>query len=276
MLLILFIGCTSSNTKNSQIVEDWQGKQILFSDTMSDFLTGDEIDLTDADFSIITYIDSIGCTGCKMKLALWNSYLDSLYSSIDSNLKFVAIVNTRDSIGLKNLLHMYAFKYNVCYDLADNMNQLNKFPKDISFQTFLLDKNKRVVAIGNPVLNQEIGILYDSILSGQVSVSLDTDKIVSIYPNAVDLGILHKGQSVKKSLTISNIGDGDVNVSDVISSCECIDILLPSKIIPFASDLEVTVVFKGDTIDGDFERTLHIYYDGFDYPSIINVNGCIR
>ena len=33
------------------------------------------------------------------------------------------------------------------------MNNLNKFPADITFQTFLLDKNNKVVVLGNPIHN---------------------------------------------------------------------------------------------------------------------------
>ena len=39
----------------------------------------------------------------------------------------------------------------VCIDIDDQLNKLNKFPADITFQTFLLDKDNKVAVLGNPV-----------------------------------------------------------------------------------------------------------------------------
>ncbi len=33
--------------------------------------------------------------------------------------------------------------------------------------------------------------------------------------------------------------------------------------------------FTGDTIYGEFERTIHVYLEDFEYPTVINVSGNI-
>ena len=169
IILLLAGSCGESSDKAriQSIVEEWQGKQIVLPEVMTDFMTGDTIDLSDRDFTILTYVDSTGCTGCKMKLALWKEYLDSLNSKTDIDLNFVFIVNTVDSLALKRLLNMYAYNNYVFLDFHDKVNSVNKFPQESSCQTFLLDRNRKVLAIGNPVLSSKIGYLYNSIILGR-------------------------------------------------------------------------------------------------------------
>lgn len=67
--LILW-SCSTDKSDYTKLVSEWQGKEIVFPDVMTDLLTGDTIDMSDADFTILTYVDSAGCTGCKMKLPI--------------------------------------------------------------------------------------------------------------------------------------------------------------------------------------------------------------
>ena len=47
------------------------------------------------------------------------------------------------------------------------MQKLYHFPTNINFQSMLVDKNNKVLAIGNPVLNPKVLDLYQSIILGQ-------------------------------------------------------------------------------------------------------------
>ena len=60
---------------DASIVEEWQGRTIEFPSVMVDVATGDTIDTSEADFILLTYIDSAGCTGCSMKLPLWIKFI---------------------------------------------------------------------------------------------------------------------------------------------------------------------------------------------------------
>ena len=59
------------------------------------------------------------------------------------------------------------FKYPVCIDEEDSLNKLNSFPSDMAFQTFLLDKDNKVKAIGNPVHNPKINRKHKDITDGK-------------------------------------------------------------------------------------------------------------
>lgn len=61
----------------------------------------------------------------------------------------------------------------VCFEEDDYINRLNRFPSDMTFQTMLLNKENKVVAIGSPVLNPKIKDLYLEIITGKKRVGAD-------------------------------------------------------------------------------------------------------
>lgn len=58
------------------------------------------------------------------------------------------------------------------------MNKLNHFPTDMAFHTFLLDKENKVVAIGNPIHNSKVKELYLKIIQGEKIGEKDEDKTI--------------------------------------------------------------------------------------------------
>ncbi|MBD5333680.1 MAG: hypothetical protein HDR97_08095 [Bacteroides sp.] len=79
--LLLATCSTDSDTRRyARLVEEWQGHTVEFPSVMVDVMTGDTVDMSDADFTLLTYIDSAGCTGCRMRLPLWTEFLRSLDS----------------------------------------------------------------------------------------------------------------------------------------------------------------------------------------------------
>jgi len=55
-------------------------------------------------------------------------------------------------------------KFNILQFVRANLKNINNFPNDPNFQTFLLDQNNKVLIIGNPVTNNNIRQLYEYIL----------------------------------------------------------------------------------------------------------------
>lgn len=278
LLLILLGGCvgTSKEDKYAEIVSQWQGREIKLPAVMTDFLTGDTINLDDADFTILTYVDSTGCTGCKMKLSLWNEFLPVLDSISQYNFHPVMIVHSTNEIDVRYTLNQYGYDRDVYVDTSNKVDKENLFPEELVFQSFLIDRSHRVVAIGNPVYASGIQELYVSILSGKESVSPDGKSTVLITDNIIDLGTIKPGASVSQNLTISNMGEDTVYIQKVIESCECMKVELSKKAIAPKSEIPVTITFSGDSIAGEFNRTAHIYYDNYDYPSIITIIGKIE
>jgi len=275
-MLILASCSKSSEDRFRKIVEEWQGKEIVLPDVMTDFLTGDTIDLSDADFTILTYVDSTGCTGCKMKLPLWKEFLASIDSLNDSDVRFLMLVCPSDIGDLNYYLKSADFDYPLCLDIDNKVSKANSFPEKTVFQTFMLDRSKKVMAVGNPVYSPKIAMLYTGIISGQMSVSAESRNIVSVSDNRISLGTLHPGEAKSREIIFSNHSNDTVRIGKVISSCDCTELSLPKGYISPESNLKAVLQFTGDTVTGDFERSVHVFYSDFEYPTVITVSGNIN
>ena len=54
-----------------RLVQEWSGKEIKFPARSVFTVQGKDIvdfDFKDADYKVVTYIDSVGCTSCKLNL----------------------------------------------------------------------------------------------------------------------------------------------------------------------------------------------------------------
>ena len=73
----LFSSCKESEKdKIARLVEEWEGKEILFPALFLFTIQGKDtvvLSLADADYKVVTYIDSVGCTSCKLQLLRWKS-----------------------------------------------------------------------------------------------------------------------------------------------------------------------------------------------------------
>ena len=71
LLLSFLTGCKESEKeKIARLVKEWDGKEISFPSHSVFTIQGkDTVDFSfaDAEYKIITYIDSVGCTSCKLQ-----------------------------------------------------------------------------------------------------------------------------------------------------------------------------------------------------------------
>ncbi|MDE5790134.1 MAG: DUF1573 domain-containing protein [Muribaculaceae bacterium] len=274
-ILLALSACKTDKDRIAEIVEEWQGREIVFPEVMTDFQTGDTIDLSDADFTIFTYVDSVGCTGCKMKLPIWCEFLNSLDSIANSDVRFVMVVDGTDIKELRYITKRYGFEYPVYVDADHQMSDTYSFPNEVALQTLLLDKDRKVMTIGSPVYSSEIERMYKAIITGNMVFSSDATSLVTIDSNRINLGSLRPHEGSTQQVIFSNTGEGSVRIRKIISSCDCTSLSIPGDALPPESKVEGTMAFSGDTVPGEFERTVHVYFEAFDYPLVINVSGNI-
>lgn len=195
-LLILLNSCKESeNERITNLVKKWNGKEIIFPSYAYFTTLGHDtvrFDFVEKNtYSIVTYVDSIGCISCKLKLDRWTSFIQDLDSVTSLNVPVYFFLHTSNTKSMINVLKQYKFNYPVCIDEKNSFNLLNHFPVDMNFQTFLLDKNKKIVAIGNPVLNPKIKDIYLNIILGQSNIDKDLQTQVVMSDSILDLGNLH-------------------------------------------------------------------------------------
>ena len=166
MVPLLIFSCQRRNSGLNRLVEEWKGKEIDLDGLVYTKYGNDTIkyDTKECDYKIFTYVDSQGCTDCKMKLEEWKSYLKELKSISCKRLGFVYYCAPKSKKTTQYLLQKHEFDLPVCIDTTNRLGFDYNLPRNYTLQTFLLDKKNKVKVIGNPLLNKKIKDLYQEIL----------------------------------------------------------------------------------------------------------------
>ena len=173
ILLIIFLGSCNNGQKEKekqmlQLVNEWQGKQVVFPENavFTRYLTDTtDFRIPQSGYKVLVYVDSMGCVDCKLQLYKWKELIEYTDSVAQGNVPFLFFFHPKDTTDIKILLKRERFNKPVCIDWDDQLNKLNKFPVDKAFQTFLLDKDNKV--LGNPVYNPMVKDLYLKQLTGK-------------------------------------------------------------------------------------------------------------
>ena len=166
IIFILFSLFSCGNQKKEDIaalLKTWSGKEILFpTNPVFTVQDKDTIDFsTLGKYKILTYVDSIGCISCKLQLGKWKTFMEEVDSLGMDSVRFLFFFSPEKRRDLLITLKSERFIYPICIDKENRLNELNHFPaSDMNFHTFLLDKDNKVLAIGNPIHNPKVKELY--------------------------------------------------------------------------------------------------------------------
>ena len=262
LLLSLLTACKENNKeKFALLVQEWQGKEIVFPQDMAftRFVT-EPVDyrIPDAEYKVLVYVDSVGCTSCKLQLPKWQELIAHVDSATNGNIPFIFVFQSKDDRELRYILKRDNFDRPVCIDRGDGFDKLNKFPQEITFQTFLLDKDNKVKVIGNPVHNLAVRDLYLKQITGMQyqealpKTTLETDKA------EYDLGTVKEGTTKKQTVTVRNTGTNVFKLKGFTTSCDCTEATCDWKELQPGESGTVTVSYEAEQ-PGDFYRTVEIY-----------------
>lgn len=250
LFCILLSSCESKRDRAVNIVEEWQGKTIILP-SIKQYLpktsNGDDSilikDTSVYDFTILSYIDTLGCENCKLQLNGWKNYINKVLSTSRYNVKFAFYFSTRNVGKIKNILEQQNFFYPVYFDYSDSLNILNKLPKQFRYQTFLLDKDNKVILVGNPIINENINKLYSQCLGISISHPSTT---ASVERRNIDFGRIKIGKVYEKVLHIYNTGDRDLEIYNIFKSCDCISVDVPCKIVASHKSMNIKISYVAD------------------------------
>lgn len=177
-VMFLLVSCNTRERNQVQLVRAWQGKEIVYPDDFVYTVYGEDTIKTSekSQFQILSYVDSIGCMSCKLKLGLWKSFIEELNAYYNVSILFV--FQTEMSEETKYILKRYNFNYPIVFNKEDSFIALNNLPADDDFRTFLLDKDNKVLAIGNPIHNPKVKELYLKIIQGEEVEQKDESKVI--------------------------------------------------------------------------------------------------
>ena len=75
-----------------RLVSEWQGKEIKFPVRPVFTIQGKDTvayEYKDADYKVVTYVDSVGCTSCKLQLHQWKKWITEVDSLTDGRVPFL-------------------------------------------------------------------------------------------------------------------------------------------------------------------------------------------
>ena len=110
ILSIFFLLTTCKEDKKDQfarLVQEWQGKEIVFPQDMAftRFVTEPmEYRIPDAEYKVLIYVDSTGCTSCKLQLPKWKELIAHVDSATNSNIPFIFVFQSKDDRELRYIL----------------------------------------------------------------------------------------------------------------------------------------------------------------------------
>ena len=106
-LYILLIATTFFSCHNKQkekdkqilqLVNEWQGKQIVFPENVvfTRYLTDTtDFQIPQSEYKVLIYVDSIGCTNCKLKLDKWKELIEYTDSVIQNKVPFLFFIHPK-------------------------------------------------------------------------------------------------------------------------------------------------------------------------------------
>lgn len=283
LFCFLLFSCNGNNKKAiSSVLECWEQREVLFPTNPTFTIQGkDTIDFPiNSKFRVVSYIDSIGCTSCKLKLDEWKmfiSHVDSLFEPYTVQFLFFFTPKNKNRNEIYRILSYNKFTYPICIDEFDSVNKINKFPSEMNFQTFLLDRSNKVIAIGNPVHNLKIKELYLKILSGEVPTLSDEELQTNIKweQMSVDIGTFNRVQEQIIDFELSNIGKELLIIKGVTASCGCTTVEYSKEPLPSGKTLTLKVKYKADHPEY-FNKTITVYCNAKGSPFTLKISGNAR
>ena len=168
LFAITVCSCQSNNSKDIQrIVDKWMERKIIIPSGNIIYKTMGKdtvcTDLWEKTFKIFTYVDSVGCTSCRLGLPKWKNLIDSCKIQ-KWDISFLFVVHSNDYEEFEDAVRYFEFDYPVIYDYANAFEKHNRFPPE-PYRTFLLDKDNKVQLIGSPIENPNLWELYKRVIT---------------------------------------------------------------------------------------------------------------
>lgn len=268
-LLSVLCSCNSKSTEQLNAVSSLVGREIFMPDSLTCQILNDTIVFSfgDADYTIVEYIDSAGCTPCRMKLQEWNNLINQLMAIQDVDVNFVMVINSPETEELDYIIKRDNFLHPICFDSVGDFAIRNQLPEKDTYHTFLLDENNDIVLVGNPAINPKIRELYRSVVIGDV----DEDRKAISKP----LGAIKAGASIVKQFEVHNGDTCLLTIQEVVPSCDCVSATINIDTIQPDQSGILTMKYVADSISGPISRYVDVYFNEKENPVRYFVHGFV-
>ena len=269
---LLTSSCNNKRAAHTNIIAEWVGREIVIPDDLVYQIKDDtiDLDLSRPDFKIISYVDSTGCTSCRMKLTMWSELINELKSLPDVDVEVIMIINTDTPKEITYLLQRDNYLNPVAIDRNNLFDRLNELPPKSEHHTFLLDAENKVIAIGNPVLNPKIKDIFLQYITEGDELPYTNDMCKEpVQP----VGVINKGDTVQKLFYINNFDTINYTLQAIVPSCDCISASADIANINVGGLKKITVSYVADSLPGYFNRYVDIFFNEKELPERLIVYG---
>ncbi|MBQ0142864.1 MAG: hypothetical protein KBT06_08725 [Prevotellaceae bacterium] len=161
--LLMCLTCSCGKNANERIVSEIKamtGRTIVFPNgyqTISCDKTVNMKKCLQKDIKIVSYIDYLSCTQCGINMMM--EWIDKI-NEINPNVEYILVVNTDLKHELDSLVQQNDFYGLIMYYSTDTFITTNNLDVMACNKTFLLDKNNKIVLVGEPWDNKSLAQLY--------------------------------------------------------------------------------------------------------------------
>lgn len=268
IILFLITGIISckrdtKKTEAKNIVAEWTGKEIVFPVGIPCNYLGQDTICSNlhSPYKILLYTDSTGCTDCKLQLYKWNALVKEAETDMPKQIGFHFYFQPKDENELKFMFRRDYFNHTVYIDRQNKLHELNGFPNDMSYQCFLLDKDNRVLLIGNPTLNPKIWDLYkQTIIETKIMENENDDSYTTVEVEEAEIELhdtkIHESSTA--TFTLKNTGAVPLVIRDISTSCGCTIPEWDKKPIMPKENMKIKVKVTPDGM-GYFRKTVTVF-----------------
>ena len=280
LLAVLSLASCKESEKDTalRLVKEWDGKEIKFPAHSVFTIQGKDtvdFDFKYADYKVVTYVDSAGCTSCKLQLDRWKAFIAEVDSLTGGTVPFVFYFHPKDMRDLRYTVRLDNFKHPVCCDIDDEFNRLNRFPSEMMFQTFLLDKANKVQVIGNPVLNPQVKELYVGKVTGRDKQQNEPVTKITVDRTEYDFGTFSISERQECIFCITNSGSSLLTVQDVVTSCGCTKVEYDKRPVPPGQSMDLKVIYEAEE-SGHFTKVVTVYSNAETSPVRLRIKGDVK
>ena len=169
-ILILFSwGCT--NSRERYIKKTIGSELVIFVDSMTK-VNNRELYYVEIEkpLKIVVYSDSTNCNACDIKFPLWKIRFRELTRE-NNNIGLIFIINTEEIEDMELNADAVKAPGLRLYDTKGVFKRKNDLFHERTFHVFLLDKENKVIIVGNPIENSNLYNLYKK----AIEMYTDTD-----------------------------------------------------------------------------------------------------
>lgn len=279
LFILLLCSCSKSPKEHlSNLVSEWTGKAIIYPNDLAFTLWGQDTVETDffrVPYKIVSYVDSVGCVSCKLQIFAWEAFISELNLRFQNNVSAFLFFHSGKSEEISFILKRDKFNNPVYIDKNDSFRKLNHFPSETEFQTFLLDKNNKVLAIGNPIHNPQIKKLYfDIILKNPIVSNKRESPRTEVYTKKASISLrkFDLQQRQETIFTLTNVGTNPLVIDDVTTSCSCVSADYSKEPVQPGDSISLHVTYKTDH-PGYFDKIIKVYCNAESSPVILRIKG---